>query len=95
MCAVVKAAKVGADRVFLVPLGGDLRAVRVLALPQAAARLLRRVSGFFGAARAQPPARVCLHLALNPRLRRRPRALGSARGGYSLFPGSEVCHLTP
>ena len=48
-----------------------------------------------GAARAQPPVRVCLHLALNPRLRRRPRALGSARGGYSLFPGSEVCHLTP
>ena len=48
-----------------------------------------------GAAQAQPPVRVCLHLASNPRLWRRPRALGFARGGYSLFRGSEVCHLTP
>ena len=47
MCAVVKAARVGADRVFLVPLGADLRTVRVPALPQAAARRLRRVSGVF------------------------------------------------
>lgn len=80
MCAVVKAAKVGADRVFLVPLGGDLRAVRVLALPQAAARLLRRVSGVFrgspsSAAGARLPA-LGLEPATPappPRLRLRPR----------------------
>lgn len=95
MCAVVKAARVGADRVFLVPLGGDLRAVRVPALPQAAARRLQRVSGVFRSSPSPAAGARLPALGLEPaapapppRPRLRPR-------GYSLFRGSEVCHLSP